>query len=51
MVWAQFAIAALIIVDLIYRAKRVPWRIGCGSISLIVLYFLGSITLLQLGIR
>jgi cation:H+ antiporter len=41
----------IIIVDLIYRAKRVPWRIGWGSISLIMLYFLGSITLFQLGIR
>jgi cation:H+ antiporter len=41
----------IVIVDLIYRAKRVPWRIGWGSISLIILYFLGSITLFQLGIR
>jgi len=41
----------IVIVDLIYRAKRVPWRIGWGSISLIALYFLGSITLFQMGIR
>jgi cation:H+ antiporter len=41
----------IIIVDLIYRAKRVPWRIGWGSISLIALYIVGSITLFQLGIR
>jgi cation:H+ antiporter len=41
----------IVIVDLIYRAKRVPWRIGWGSISLIALYFVGSITLFQLGIR
>jgi cation:H+ antiporter len=40
----------IIIVDLIYRAKRVPWRIGWGSISLIALYFVGSITLFHLGI-
>jgi len=41
----------IVIVDLIYRAKRVPWRIGWGSISLIILYFLGSIILFRLGIR
>lgn len=41
----------IVIVDFIYRAKKVPWRIGWGSISLIALYFLGSITLFQLGIR
>jgi cation:H+ antiporter len=41
----------IVIVDLIYRAKRVPWRIGWGSISLIALYFVGSITLFQMGIR
>jgi cation:H+ antiporter len=41
----------IIIVDLIYRAKRVPWRIGWGSISLIALYCVGSIALFQLGIR
>lgn len=41
----------IVIVDLIYRAKRVPWRIGWGSLSLIVLYCVGSITLFQLGIR
>jgi cation:H+ antiporter len=41
----------IVIIDLIYRAKRVPWRIGWGSISLIALYFLGSITLFQMGIR
>ena len=41
----------IIIVDLIYRAKRVPWRIGWGSISLIVLYVVGSIILFGLGIR
>jgi len=41
----------VVIIDLIYRAKRVPWRIGWGSISLIALYFVGSITLFQLGIR
>ena len=40
----------IIIVDLIYRAKRVPWRIGWGSISLIILYFVGSVTLFRLGI-
>jgi cation:H+ antiporter len=40
-----------VIVDLIYRAKRVPWRIGWGSISLIILYFLGSIILFGLGIK
>jgi cation:H+ antiporter len=40
----------IIIMDLIYRAKKVPWRIGWGSISIIILYFLGSITLFQLGI-
>jgi cation:H+ antiporter len=41
----------IVIMDLIYRAKKVPWRIGWGSISLIALYFLGSITLFKLGIR
>jgi len=41
----------IVIVDLVYRAKRVPWRIGWGSISLIVLYVMGSITLFQMGIR
>jgi cation:H+ antiporter len=41
----------IVIVDLIYRAKRVPWRIGWGSISLIILYFLGSIILFGLGIK
>jgi len=40
----------VVIIDLIYRAKRVPWRIGWGSISLIVLYVVGSITLFNLGI-
>ena len=40
----------IIIMDLIYRAKKVPWRIGWGSISIIILYFLGSITLFKLGI-
>jgi cation:H+ antiporter len=41
----------VVIIDLIYRAKRVPWRIGWESISLIALYFVGTITLFQLGIR
>jgi cation:H+ antiporter len=41
----------IIIVDLIYRAKLVPWRIGWGSISLLILYLLGSITLFGLGIN
>ncbi len=41
----------IVIMDLIYKAKKVPWRIGWGSISLIALYFLGSITLFKLGIR
>jgi len=41
----------IVIMDLIYRAKKVPWRIGWGSISIIALYFLGSITLFKLGIR
>lgn len=41
----------IVIMDLIYRAKKVPWRIGWGSISIIILYFLGSITLFTLGIR
>ena len=41
----------IIIVDLIYRSKWVPWRIGWGSISLIALYFVGSIILFGLGIR
>jgi cation:H+ antiporter len=41
----------IVIIDLIYRAKKVPWRIGWGSISIIALYFLGSITLFKLGIR
>jgi cation:H+ antiporter len=41
----------IVIMDLIYRAKKVPWRIGWGSISTIALYFLGSITLFKLGIR
>jgi len=41
----------IVIMDLIYRAKKVPWRIGWGSISIIILYFLGSITLFKLGIR
>jgi len=41
----------IVIIDLIYRAKRVPWRIGWGSISLIALYVLGSITLFRMGIR
>ena len=40
----------IIIVDLIYRAKWVPWRIGWGSISLIALYFVGSIILFGLGV-
>ena len=40
----------IVIMDLIYRAKKVPWRIGWGSISIIILYFLGSITLFKLGI-
>jgi cation:H+ antiporter len=38
----------IVIMDLIYRAKKVPWRIGWGSISIIILYFLGSITLFKL---
>lgn len=41
----------IVIIDLIYRAKRVPWRIGWGSISLIALYVVGSVTLFKLGIR
>ena len=41
----------IVIMDLIYRAKKVPWRIGWGSISIIALYFLGSITLFKLGVR
>ena len=41
----------ILIMDLIYRAKKVPWRIGWGSVSIIALYFLGSITLFKLGIR
>lgn len=41
----------IVIMDLIYRAKKVPWRIGWGSISIIILYFLGRITLFKLGIR
>lgn len=41
----------IVIIDLIYRAKKVPWRIGWGSISIIILYFLGSITLFKLGIH
>jgi cation:H+ antiporter len=41
----------IVIIDLIYRAKKVPWRFGWGSISIIILYFLGSITLFKLGIR
>jgi hypothetical protein len=41
----------IVIMDLIYRAKKVPWRVGWGSISIIVLYLLGSITLFKLGIR
>jgi cation:H+ antiporter len=41
----------IVIMDLIYRAKKVPWRVGWGSISLIILYFLGSVTLFKLGIR
>jgi cation:H+ antiporter len=44
-------ITNIVIMDLIYRAKKVPWRIGWGSISIIILYFLGSITLFKLGIR
>jgi cation:H+ antiporter len=43
-------LASVSIMDLIYRAKKVPWRIGWGSISIIALYFLGSITLFKLGI-
>ena len=41
----------IVVIDLIYRAKKVPWRIGWGSISIIALYCLGSITLFKLGIR
>jgi cation:H+ antiporter len=41
----------IVIMDLIYRAKKVPWRIGWGSISIIILYLLGSITLFKLGFR
>jgi len=41
----------IVIMDLIYRAKKVPWRIGWGSISIIILYLLGSITLFKLGVR
>ena len=41
----------IVTMDLIYRAKRVPWRIGWGSISIIILYLLGSITLFKLGFR
>jgi cation:H+ antiporter len=41
----------IVIMDLIYRAKKVPWRIGWGSVSIIALYFLGSITLFKLGNR
>lgn len=41
----------IVIMDLIYKAKKVPWRIGWGSISIIILYFLGSITLFKLGIH
>ena len=41
----------IVIMDLIYRAKKVPWRIGWGSVSIIALYFLGSIALFKLGIR
>jgi cation:H+ antiporter len=41
----------IVVIDLIYRAKKVPWRIGWGSISIIALYCLGSITLFKLGTR
>jgi len=41
----------IVIMDLIYRAKKVPWRVGWGSISIIILYFLGSIALFKLGVR
>jgi cation:H+ antiporter len=41
----------IVIMDLIYRAKKVPWRVGWGSISIIILYVLGSVTLFKLGIR
>ncbi|MBW2039212.1 MAG: sodium:calcium antiporter [Deltaproteobacteria bacterium] len=41
----------IVIIDLIYRAKKVPWRVSWGSISIISLYLLGSITLFKLGIR
>lgn len=39
----------IVIMDLIYRARKVPWRVGWGSISIITLYFLGSIALFKLG--
>ncbi len=41
----------IVIMDLVYRAKKVPWHISWGSISIIILYFLGSLTLFKLGIR
>ncbi len=41
----------IVIMDLIYRARKVPWRVGWGSISIIILYFLGSVTLFNLGVR
>lgn len=41
----------IVIMDLIYRAKRVPWWVGWGYISIIALYFAGNITLFRLGIR
>jgi cation:H+ antiporter len=41
----------IVIMDLIYRAKKTPWRVGWGSVSIIALYFLGSIALFKLGIR
>jgi cation:H+ antiporter len=41
----------IVIMDLIYRARKVPWRVGWGSISIIALYFVGSIALFKLGMR
>ncbi len=41
----------IVIMDLVYRAKKVPWGISWGSISIIILYLLGSLTLFKLGVR
>ena len=46
----ELAWGFLLMMDLISRAKKVPWRVGWGSICIITLHFFRSIALFRLGI-